>query len=115
MLKRRTYTEQVLRWKLIPPCSALFFDMGIWPRVRESRGTRRFPARARGLEKRVALLFALIAGLLGDGNETRSIPAKAGAVGTGPKARYCVNSPNRPCRYRAIRGPSRHRPCRSRR
>ena len=36
MLKSRTYTEQVLRWKLIPPCSALFFDMAIEPRVKES-------------------------------------------------------------------------------
>jgi len=72
MLKSRTYTEQVLRWKLIPPCSALFFDMGTGPRVEEGPATRRFPAFACAPEKRVALLFALIAGLFGDGNETRS-------------------------------------------
>jgi len=44
------------------PCLALFFDMGIQPRVKESHTTRRFPACARALEKCVALLFALLAG-----------------------------------------------------
>jgi hypothetical protein len=62
MLKSCTYTEQVLRWKLTPPCSALFSDMGIWPRVQESLAARCFPAFARGPEKHVALLFALFAG-----------------------------------------------------
>jgi hypothetical protein len=60
--KDDTYTEQVLRWKLTPPCSALFFDTGIWPQVQESLAARCFPAFARGPEKRVALLFALFAG-----------------------------------------------------
>jgi hypothetical protein len=46
----------------LSPCSALFFDMGIWLRVKESLAVRRFPAFAHALEKCVALLFALFAG-----------------------------------------------------
>jgi hypothetical protein len=44
---------------------ALFFDMGIGPLVKESLAARRFPAHTRALENRVALLFALIAGISG--------------------------------------------------
>src|SRR5271163_2457526 len=52
------------------PCSALFFDMGIEPCVKESHRTRRFPACARALEKNVALLFALLAGRACTAHET---------------------------------------------
>jgi hypothetical protein len=34
--KDDTYTEQVLRWKLTPPCSALFLDTSIPRAVEES-------------------------------------------------------------------------------
>jgi hypothetical protein len=44
------------------PCSALFFDMGIWPRVKESPAACRFAAFMRAPGKRIALLFALFAG-----------------------------------------------------
>jgi len=44
---------------------ALFFDMEIGLRVKESPAAQYFPAHMRTLEKRVALLFALIAGVSG--------------------------------------------------
>ena len=55
----RTYTDGIV------PCAALFLDMEIGLRVKESPAVRYYPAHARTLEKRVALLFALLAGVSG--------------------------------------------------
>jgi hypothetical protein len=62
MLKSRTYTEQVLRWKLIPPCAALFFDTARGSESRETRMPQGLPARPARAEFLRTLLNALIPG-----------------------------------------------------
>lgn len=64
----RTYTDD------FSPCAALFFDIAIRAAVEESPAARGFLARARGLEKCVALQFALLAGRRREGTVRRYPP-----------------------------------------
>jgi hypothetical protein len=60
MLKSRTYTEQVLRWKLIPPCYSLIMSMAAGADSQERPVARDQDARA----SRDAFLNALLKSLL---------------------------------------------------
>jgi hypothetical protein len=62
MLKSRTYTEQVLRWKLIPPCSPLFFVMAFGADMHLMLVLQGFPARAARPGFSTPLIMPLLAG-----------------------------------------------------